>query len=151
MNLECLGCRLANKTEQSHIVYENALITCFLDIAPLNEGHTLILPKQHYLDVDELHTEIATAIMLVAAKISKALKLAYKPDGISVIQNGGKFNDLGHYHMHVFPRFEGDGFNWVESADMTDAKSRLFVTSERLKELIRTYNDECKMKPGEKE
>lgn len=69
MNLECLGCRLANKTEQSHIVYENALITCFLDIAPLNEGHTLILPKQHYLDVDELHTEIATAIMLVGKSV----------------------------------------------------------------------------------
>jgi histidine triad (HIT) family protein len=129
---DCLGCRLANKLEPTHIVFEDDLITCFLDIAPLNEGHVLILPKKHYLDVEELDVETATAIMVTAAKISKALKVVFKPDGISVIQNGGKFNDLGHYHMHVFPRYEGDGFAWVEPKDVTDAKGRLSETKRKL-------------------
>jgi hypothetical protein len=60
-------------------------------------------------------------------KISKALKAVYKLDGISVIQNGCKSNDLRHYHMHVFPRYEGDGFAWVEPKDVTDAKNRLIT------------------------
>jgi hypothetical protein len=89
---DCSGCRLANKLEPTHIVFEDDLITCFLDIAPLNEGHTLILPKKHYLDVDDLDIETATAIMLAAARVAKALKVVFNPDGISVIQNGGKFN-----------------------------------------------------------
>jgi histidine triad (HIT) family protein len=129
---DCLGCRLANKLEPTHIVFEDDLITCFLDIAPLNEGHVMILPKKHYLDVDDLDTATATAIMVTASQISKALKAVFKPDGISVIQNGGKFNDLGHYHMHVFPRYEGDGFAWVEPKDVTDAKGRLSETKRKL-------------------
>jgi histidine triad (HIT) family protein len=134
---DCLGCRLANKLEPTHIVFENDLITCILDIAPLNEGHVLILPKKHYLDVDDLDIETANAIMAAAACISKALKMVFKPDGISIFQNGGKFNDLGHYHMHIFPRYEGDGFAWVEPKDVTDAKNRL---SETKRMIIRFIN-----------
>lgn len=66
-----------------------------------NEGHTLILPKQHFVEVDELDNEIASAIMSASILLSKALKLLYKPDGITFIQNGGVFNELTHYHMHV--------------------------------------------------
>ncbi|MFE4709726.1 HIT family protein [Paenibacillus sp. NPDC056722] len=62
--MECLGCRIANGIEPNlNIVYENELITCVLDIAPFNEGHTLILPKKHYRDVEEMESETAYAIM----------------------------------------------------------------------------------------
>ena len=101
--MSCLGCKLANNIMETNVVYEDDLITCILDIDPLNEGHTLILPKRHYKD-----------LMNAAVIISKALKEIYQPDGISTIQNGGEFNDLDHYHMHVFPRYTNDGFGWVE-------------------------------------
>lgn len=52
--MECLGCRIANGIEPNLIiVFENEHITCVLDIAPFHEGHTLILPKKHYWDVDD--------------------------------------------------------------------------------------------------
>lgn len=58
MYMECLGCRIANGVEPNlHILYEDELITCALDIAPFNEGHMLILPKQHYWDVEEMDSE----------------------------------------------------------------------------------------------
>ncbi|SEO93832.1 HIT family protein [Paenibacillus sp. OV219] len=57
---------------------------------------------------------VLAAIMTASVHVSKALSAVYEPDGISVIQNGGKINDLGHYHMHVFPRYQGDGFGWLE-------------------------------------
>ncbi|TXK85770.1 HIT family protein [Paenibacillus sp. N3.4] len=136
MITDCLGCRLANKLETVQIIYEDDLIICFLDIAPLNEGHTLILPKKHYRDVDDLGIEVATAIMVAAAKISRALKISFSPDGISIIQNGGQFNDLGHYHMHVFPRYIDDGFAWMEPEDVTEAKDRLGETKERLANVL---------------
>ncbi|MGD6777006.1 HIT family protein [Sutcliffiella horikoshii] len=107
---DCLGCRLANKSEAVYMVYEDDYVTCFLDHAPFNEGHTLILPKQHFLDVDELDEETASAIMRASILISKVLKRLYQPDGITINQNGGVFNELNHYHMHVVPRYEGQWF-----------------------------------------
>lgn len=113
--MTCLGCTLANQFIDTHVVYEDEWVTCILDIDPLNEGHTLILPKQHVLDLEELeHQPTLMAIMNASVRISKALKALYNPDGITIMQNGGTFNDLEHYHMHVFPRFKDDGFGWIE-------------------------------------
>lgn len=53
--MSCLGCNLANKLVESNVVFEDDLITCILDIAPLNEGHTLILPKGHSINLMEYH------------------------------------------------------------------------------------------------
>ncbi len=112
--MNCLGCKLANQLLETNVVFEDELITCILDIDPLNEGHTLILPKRHYKDLEEIDESTIRSIMNASVIISKALKGIYQPDGISIIQNGGIFNDLEHYHMHVFPRFKDDGFGWVE-------------------------------------
>jgi diadenosine tetraphosphate (Ap4A) HIT family hydrolase len=133
---QCLGCKLANNKLETHIVYENELVTCFLDHAPLNEGHILILPKQHYVDVDDLDEAAAFEIMKTSAMLAKVLKRQFQPDGITVIQNGGTFNELNHYHMHIFPRYESDGFAWVEPADTTNAKGRLSETREQLMTLV---------------
>ncbi|MGL4992324.1 MAG: HIT family protein [Sarcina sp.] len=113
--MECLFCKIANKKLSAHIVYEDTDIISFLDIDPINEGHILIVPKKHYLDIDEIPNELLYKIMLLSKKISIALKKAYTPDGYSIMQNGGKFNDIGHYHMHIFPRYLNDEFNWTFS------------------------------------
>ena len=78
----------------TNIVYENDFVTCILDIAPLNEGHILILPKQHYHDVDDLDEITASEIMKTSAMLAKLLKSQFQPDGITIIQNGGKFNAI---------------------------------------------------------
>ena len=72
----------------------------------------------YYLDTEELDQETRLEVMNAVALLSTAIKKLYKPDGISVIQNGGYFNDVNHYHMHVFPRYKNDGFSWVEPAQL---------------------------------
>lgn len=133
---DCLGCKLANSLVESQIVYEDDRLTCLLDIAPLNEGHVLILPKQHYHDIDELDEITAADIMKTSQHIAKGLKATFEPDGITIIQNNGHFNDLTHYHMHVFPRYQSDGFAWVEPLDLTNAKDRLADTREKLVSIL---------------
>lgn len=138
--MECLGCRIANGIEPDlNIVYENEFITCVLDIAPFNEGHTLILPKKHYWDVEEMESETAYAIMDASKKLSIALKSLFKPDGIRICQDGGKFNDLTHYHMHLIPRYEGDGFIWGEPIHPHGAGKRLNQTKEKI---LKTLSEE---------
>ena len=94
-------------------VYEDELVMAFMDMDPINEGHILLVPKEHYLDVDEIPDETLSRLMIVSKKIVSALKDVYKPDGYSMMQNGGAFNDVGHYHLHIFPRYNGDGFGWT--------------------------------------
>ncbi|MFB1051455.1 HIT family protein [Paraliobacillus sp. JSM ZJ581] len=136
--MKCLGCRLANKVQPTNIVYENNYVTCFLDYASFNEGHTLILPKQHFVDVDELDKETASAIMSASILLSKALKKLYKPDGITFTQNGGIFNELIHYHMHVVPRYKNQPFSDFYNVNSVLAEDirELSDTKELLKEVI---------------
>ena len=82
--MECLGCKLANEEEIIYKVYEDDYVTCFLDHAPFYPGHTLIVPKQHVLEVDELDDVVAKSIMDASKLIAKAIKALYKPDGITI-------------------------------------------------------------------
>jgi histidine triad (HIT) family protein len=136
--IECLGCRLANKIQQTNIVYEDEYVTCFLDHDPFNDGHTLILPKKHIVDVDELDNETASAIMRASILLSKALKELFKPDGITITQNGGIFNELAHYHMHVVPRYKNQSFAdfYNEDAVLDKSIGKLSDTKNMLKEAI---------------
>ncbi|GKU24382.1 HIT family protein [Clostridium folliculivorans] len=111
--MDCIFCKIVEGEIPCNLVYQDELIMCFLDIYPFNEGHVLIIPKTHYLDTDEIPNETLLAMMSLSKKIVKIIKEKYSPDGYSIMQNGGEFNDIGHYHMHVFPRYKGDGFGWT--------------------------------------
>ncbi len=132
MKTSCLGCEIANGIVEVNVVYENEYISCVLDIAPFNEGHMIILPKEHFHDVDEITPEVLSAIMNASVRMTKLLKQTFQPDGITICQNGGIFNDLNHYHMHVIPRYADDGFTWSEPLTDHGAGLRLKETRQRL-------------------
>ncbi|NHN34562.1 HIT family protein [Paenibacillus sp. S3N08] len=137
--MECLGCRIANGVEPNlHIIWETELVTCVLDIAPFHEGHTLILPKKHYWDAEEMDDETAHAVMDTSIRLSKVLKQLFHPDGITMCQNGGVFNDLTHYHMHIIPRFKGDGFSWSEPLFPHGAEKHLSETRDQIAKVLAT-------------
>lgn len=108
---ECVFCDKNKIT--TDFVYEDNVVMAFMDMNPINEGHILIIPKEHYLDIDEIPDEILAHLMIISKKIVLALKEIYKPNGYSIMQNGGEFNDVGHFHLHIFPRYKGDGFAWT--------------------------------------
>lgn len=97
----------------------------FLDIEPINEGHVLIVPKQHVDTIEELSDETLTAIMSVAKKIVTTIRGIYGNEGYSIMQNGGKFCDFGHAHFHVFPRYDNDGFGWTYGSEEKDINAEI--------------------------
>ncbi len=111
----CLFCKIGKGELPCYSVYEDDQVKAFLDIDPINEGHVLLIPKEHYLDADEIPEELLTHLMLVSRRLIKAIKETYHPEGYSMMQNGGEFNDIGHYHLHIFPRYNSDGFGWTAS------------------------------------
>ncbi|QWU43581.1 HIT family protein [Bacillus sp. NP247] len=135
--MKCLGCKLANEEEPIYKIYEDDYVTCFLDHAPFYAGHTLIVPKQHVVEVDGLDDCVAKAIMDASKLISKAIKLLYKPDGVTICQNGGIFNELTHYHMHVVPRYKERSFAEFYTVQPGERKNYNFEeTQNLLKEAI---------------
>jgi diadenosine tetraphosphate (Ap4A) HIT family hydrolase len=137
--MNCLGCNLANKNEPVYVVFEDDYVCCFLDHEPYNEGHVLILPKKHIFDADELDEYTADSIMKASILISKAIKKLFNPDGITICQNGGIFNELTHYHMHVVPRYKDQSFatfySDYEGVNIED-ETKLIETKRKLSQSI---------------
>jgi histidine triad (HIT) family protein len=81
----------------------------FLDIRPLHMGHTLVIPKQHYVDIFDTPETLLSRIHAVAKHVSPAIKAVTSADGVSIIQQNGKAagQDIFHLHVHIVPRFEG--------------------------------------------
>ncbi|WP_112180421.1 HIT family protein [Paraliobacillus zengyii] len=131
--MDCLGCNLANKLEQAYVVLEDNYVCCFLDHDPYNEGHILILPKNHIRYYDELDDNTANSIMKSAKIITKVMKELYKPDGITICQNGGIFDELTHFHMHVVPRYEEQNFAefFTEKAEKIAVSGNSLSTTRR--------------------
>lgn len=109
----CEFCKIAKKEIKPYIVYEDNTVMAFLDIEPINEGHILLIPKEHHLDADDMPNELFLHLMGISKDLIKAIKKTYNSPGYSIMQNGGKFNDIGHYHMHIFPRYNNDKFGWT--------------------------------------
>lgn len=110
----CLFCEIIQKQEPSYIIYENEFVCCFLDKYPINQGHILVVPKKHYQELSDVDNKSLTEVILASQRIARSLESILHTDGITVIQNNGAFKDVNHYHMHMIPRYEHDGFSWIE-------------------------------------
>lgn len=62
----------------------------------------MLVTKQHYLDADKIPDELLAHLMIMSKKIVTVLKEIYHPNGYSIMQKDGEFNDVGHYHLHIF-------------------------------------------------
>jgi histidine triad (HIT) family protein len=105
----CIFCKIVHKQAPASIIYEDDAIMAFLDIRPLNLGHTLVVPKHHYVDIFDTPTEKLGRIHNITKKVAAAIIKATNADGISIIQQNGQAagQDIFHLHVHVVPRFEG--------------------------------------------
>ena len=108
-NEGCIFCKIVRKQAPASQIYEDETVMSFLDIRPLNLGHTLVIPKTHYVNIFDIPEKELAAVHKVAKLISFAIKKATIADGISIIQQNGKAagQDIFHFHVHVVPRFEG--------------------------------------------
>lgn len=78
-----------------------------------NEGHIIVFPNEHFENIYNISDEILNHIGAVSKKISIAMKSAYRADGITILQNNEPASEQHafHYHLHIFPRYEGDNFH----------------------------------------
>lgn len=107
----CIFCKIANGEIPSKTVYEDDNFRVFLDLGPASKGHALIAPKDHYANLYELPENTAADVMRLAKKMALQIKDKLQCDGLNLVQNNGEAagQTVHHFHMHVIPRYEGDG------------------------------------------
>jgi len=112
---DCVFCKIVAGQIPSTRVYEDEHTLAFLDIGHVNPGHVLVAVKQHAANLFELEEAQAAAVARATVKISRAIKAAFQPEGLSVYQANGKAagQTVFHYHLHLLPRHEGDGMELI--------------------------------------
>ena len=107
---DCIFCKIVKGEIPSAKIYEDEKTLAFLDIAPVNIGHTLVIPKEHFRSIYEIPENLLAETMKTAKKISGVIKNT--SDGVNVtINNGGAAGQIiFHFHVHVIPRLASDGF-----------------------------------------
>lgn len=112
--MDCIFCKIISGEFDSSKVYEDDKVIAFMDIFPVNEGHTLVVPKDHYETLQDCPDFIARHLFSVTKEMNSAVSQSVKCEGIfNAIMNGeAAGQEVFHLHMHVIPRFKGDGFGF---------------------------------------
>jgi diadenosine tetraphosphate (Ap4A) HIT family hydrolase len=146
MTEKCIFCEiLAGKAEAS-FVYRNEAVAAFMDIQPVNPGHVLVVPVRHAAMLSELNEEDGMQMFRVAQRAAAAVRAASKLPSTGVKCEGVNFfladgraagQEVWHVHLHVFPRFTGDGHHMRFSPNYFKPSTRQDIeqTAEKLREV----------------
>ena len=107
----CIFCRLIKGEISASKVYEDEQTVAFMDLGQVNPGHVLVAIKRHAATLLDITPDEASAAMQTARQVALAVKLAFDPPGMTLLQCNGKEGDqtVFHFHMHVVPRHGNDG------------------------------------------
>ena len=103
--MDCIFCKIIKGDIPSYTVYENEYVKCFLDVNPINMGHTLIVPKKHFKDAYDITDEYIAEIHKASKIIMELLDSKLKPSGYRLVQNNGNLQEVKHYHLHIIPNY----------------------------------------------
>lgn len=133
--MECIFCALVAGDATSWPVYEDEHCYAFLDVNPLTRGHTLVIPRRHAPDLLALTEDEAQQVMRATRRVALLLEARLSPAGLNLIQanRAAAMQTVFHMHMHVVPRYEGDGLlqagglrpSVAESVDLAEVQAVL--------------------------
>lgn len=112
-DVHCPFCDLIHGAAEVSICYEDADSLAFMDIQPVNDGHVLVVPKQHYESLVDTPPDLARHLFDVSMKLAQVVRKVTGVDDMNIVVNSGQTagQDVFHYHVHLIPRREGDGFD----------------------------------------
>ena len=103
--MECIFCKIIKGDIPSYKLYEDDIIMAFLAINPYSPGHTLIIPKNHTLDISTIPVDTLNHIMNKARDIANNIVTKLDAPGYTLIQNNGFVEEVKHFHLHIIPKY----------------------------------------------
>lgn len=132
--MDCIFCKIIDGEIPAYKIYEDENVLAFLDITQGTKGHTLVIPKKHVANIYDMDEETAAAVFRVIPKIANALKKAFNPIGLNIVNNNERpLQAVFHYHIHLIPRYEDDGvvisshnnFGKISESEFNDLKTKI--------------------------
>ena len=108
---ECIFCQIVKKKIPSQILFESDTNLAFLDIFPVSKGHTIVVPKNHYNNLEDIPVNELTELYETVKSLSSLIHKKLKIDGYNILQNNfrGAGEVINHFHVHIIPRSREDG------------------------------------------
>ncbi|HEX9483545.1 MAG TPA: HIT family protein, partial [Gemmatimonadaceae bacterium] len=112
-HLACTFCDIIRGAGEVSMCYEDTEVVAFLDVQPVNPGHVLVVPREHFESLEDIPYVLAMHLFDVAMELAPVVKQVAGAGGLNVVVNSGAAagQDIFHYHVHVIPRRADDGFD----------------------------------------
>ena len=136
----CVFCKIISGEIPSSKLYEDELVFAFLDIAPINYGHLLVIPKEHHTSAATVPENVAGRMMNVGTKLGVAAKRILDVEGFNLhLAEGACAGQVVmHAHLHVIPRGVEDGFHWGWRQLKYESEAQRNEIAEKIKERIKS-------------
>ncbi len=129
----CVFCKIIAGAIPSARVMETPEAIAFLDIGPLNPGHTLVVPRSHHPNLPAMPDDLAGAVGVLLPRVCRAVKSATAAEGLNVLVNTGAIagQSVEHVHWHIIPRHRDDRIAWpwkpssYDDADLEAMRSQI--------------------------
>ena len=107
----CIFCQIVEKKIPSYILFESDTNLAFLDIFPVSKGHTIVIPKNHYKNLEDIPDTELSELFRTVKQISNKIYRNLKIDGYNILQNNFQAAGqvINHFHVHIIPRYRNDG------------------------------------------
>lgn len=115
-SMNCIFCDILNGKRDAHIIYQDDAHLAFLDKYPIDTGHTLVIPKEHYTRITDMKTSDVGKLFSLVPVIANAVIDTTHADAFSLGQNNGKAAKqiIPHVHVHIIPRYNQKGTVWTK-------------------------------------
>ena len=109
----CIFCDLLNGAGEVSMCYEDSNSIAFMDIQPVNLGHLLVVPREHFETLNDVPPDLAMHLFDVALRLAPVVRRLNGADDMNIVVNSGTAagQNVFHYHVHLIPRKAGDGFD----------------------------------------
>src|SRR3954470_7087615 len=138
----CTFCDILHGAAEVSMCYEDADVVGFMDIQPVNAGHVLVVPRQHYESLADIPHSLAMHLFEVAMELAPVVKQVAGAAGLNVVVNSGAAagQDVFHYHVHVIPRRADDGFDIPLPFDGSEMPDRTVLDATAVR-IISAFRD----------
>jgi histidine triad (HIT) family protein len=140
---DCIFCQIVSGTKPSSQVFRDERCTVFMDIRPINDGHVLVIPNRHAPHLSDLDPDDGAHLFQIAQQLAGALRTSGVPcEGVNLLLSDGRaaMQEVFHVHLHVIPRFSGDGFGlrFGPSFGRRPERGDLDAVAEKIKKQMNT-------------
>lgn len=131
---DCLFCKIIRRELPAQVVYEDAQTMAFLDVMPRAKGHTVVVSKHHSEGLLDLPESEVAPLFLAVRRIADRIAEALRTDGLTIGVNQGIVSGqtIPHLHVHIMPRFSGDGGGSIHSVVNHPPKESLAEIAEKI-------------------